>query len=283
MIAKLIEGKKLSQKIKENIKNQVQEFAKKGIVPGLAVIMLGEDPSSLIYVNLKKKACQELGIKSYSYMLKESATEQELLKLIEKLNNDHNVNGILVQSPLPPHIDEKKIVISIDSLKDVDCFHPINVGNLASGFPRFFPCTPAGIIRIIEENQYEIEGKECVVIGRSNIVGKPTALMLLSKNGTVTMCHSKTKNLKEISKRADILVVAIGKPNFIDDSFVKPGAVVIDVGISRLNGNKVVGDVNFESVSKVASAITPVPGGVGPMTIAMLMENLLKAFKIQQS
>ena len=239
----------------------------------LAVIQVGNDPASGVYVNNKKKACEYIGIDSLSYELAEETTEEELLKLIGELNAREDVNGILVQLPVPKHINEEKVLLAIAPEKDVDGFHPVNVGNLSIGRPGYVSCTPAGIIQLLKRSGIEIEGKECVVLGRSNIVGKPMAMLLLRENGTVTVCHSRTKNLKEITKRADILVAAIGKPKFIDASYVKEGAVVIDVGIHRNENNKLCGDVDFDSVAPHCSAITPVPGGVGPMTIAMLMNN----------
>jgi len=277
MSARVLNGKELATKIKGELKQTVEEIKKKGIYPGLAVVIVGNDPASRVYVNSKKKACEEIGIESFEYALDESISEEELVELIKKLNNDDRVNGILVQLPLPKHINEEKIILAIDSSKDVDGFHPENVGRLMTGNPQFLPCTPAGVMELIKESGVEIAGKECVIVGRSNIVGKPQSMLLLAEHGTVTICHSKTKNLEEVVKRADILVVAVGKPEMIKGSSVKPGAVVIDVGINRLEDKKLVGDVEYESCSKVASAITPVPGGVGPMTIAMLMKNTVKA------
>ncbi len=277
MSARVLNGKELATKIKGELKQTVEEIKKKGIYPGLAVIIVGNDPASRVYVNSKKKACEEIGIESFEYALDESVSEEELIKLIKKLNNDDRVNGILVQLPLPKHINEEKIILAIDSSKDVDGFHPENVGRLMTGNPQFLPCTPAGVMELIKESGIEIAGKECVIVGRSNIVGKPQSMLLLAEHGTVTICHSRTKNLEEVVKRADILVVAVGKPEMIKGSSIKPGAVVIDVGINRLEDKKIVGDVEYESCSKVASAITPVPGGVGPMTIAMLMKNTVRA------
>jgi len=277
MSARVLNGKELATKIKGELKQTVEEIKKKGIYPGLAVIIVGNDPASRVYVNSKKKACEEIGIESFEYALDESVSEEELIKLIKKLNNDDRVNGILVQLPLPKHINEEKIILAIDSSKDVDGFHPENVGRLLTGNPQFLPCTPAGVMELIKESGIEIAGKECVIVGRSNIVGKPQSMLLLAEHGTVTICHSRTKNLEEVVKRADILVVAVGKPEMIKGSSIKPGAVVIDVGINRLEDKKIVGDVEYESCSKVASAITPVPGGVGPMTIAMLMKNTVRA------
>ena len=248
----------------------------------MAVIIVGDDPASRVYVNNKKKACEQIGVYSEEYALPAETTEQELLDLIEKLNNDKKINGILVQLPVPKHINEETIINAIDPKKDVDAFHPVNVGKIMVGNFDFVPCTPAGVMELIKESGIDVEGKECVVVGRSNIVGKPQAMLLLHKNGTVTVCHSRTKNLKEKTLQADILVAAVGIPEFIKGDMVKPGAVVIDVGINRVADKKLVGDVDFEACEKVASAITPVPGGVGPMTIAMLMKNTVKAALIQQ-
>jgi len=277
MSARVLNGKELATKIKGELKRTVDEIKKKNIHPGLAVVIVGNDPASRVYVNSKKKACEEIGIESFEYALDENTKEEELIELIKKLNNDDKVSGILVQLPLPKHIDEEKIILAIDSSKDVDAFHPENVGRLMTGNPQFLPCTPAGVMELIKESGIEIAGKECVIVGRSNIVGKPQAMLLLAEHGTVTICHSRTKNLEEVIKRADILVAAVGRPEMIKGSSLKPGAVVIDVGINRLEDKKIVGDVEFESCSEVASAITPVPGGVGPMTIAMLMKNTVKA------
>lgn len=281
MEAKVLNGKELATKIKEELKFEVEELKSKNINPGLAVIIVGNDPASRVYVNSKKKACEEVGIKSFEYALDENIGEEELIDLIHKLNRDERVNGILVQLPLPKHIDEDKVIFAIDVQKDVDAFHPVNVGRLMIGDPQFLPCTPAGIMELIKESGIDVTGKECVVVGRSNIVGKPMAMLLLSKNGTVTVCHSKTKDIEEVCKRADILVVAVGKPEIIKANCIKPGAVVIDVGVNRLENKKLVGDVEFESAKTIASAITPVPGGVGPMTIAMLMKNTVKAARLQ--
>lgn len=269
----IIDGKKISQEIKDELKVEVAQMKEEGKTPALAVIQVGNDPASTVYVGNKKRACEYIGIGSYSYELPEETTEAELLELIAKLNADEKVNGILVQLPIPKHMDEDKVIQAIAPEKDVDGFHPQSVGAMTIGEPGFLPCTPAGIIQLLKRSNIEIEGKECVVLGRSNIVGKPMALLLLRENGTVTICHSRTKDLKEVTKRADILVVAIGKPKFIDESYVKEGAVVIDVGIHRDENNKLCGDVDFEKVAPHTSAITPVPGGVGPMTIAMLMAN----------
>ncbi len=280
-MAKILSGKEVSARIKEELAKEVEGLKQKGIYPGLAVIIVGDDPASRVYVNSKKKNCEELGIYSEEYALEEKTSEQELLDLIEKLNNKKEINGILVQLPLPKHINEENVINAINPKKDVDAFHPVNVGKIMVGNYDFVPCTPAGVMELIKESGIEISGKECVVVGRSNIVGKPQAMLLLHKNGTVTICHSRTKNLKETLKRADILVAAVGKPNFITADMIKEGAVVIDVGINRIAEKKLVGDVDFEGAVKVASAITPVPGGVGPMTIAMLMKNTVKAAIIQ--
>ncbi len=280
-MAQIIDGKIISQQIKDEVKEKVAALKEQGVNICLAVIQVGNDPASSVYVGNKKKACEYTGIESLAYELPESTAEQELLDLIDKLNKDDNVNGILVQLPLPSHINEDKIIKAISPLKDVDGFHPMSVGALSIGEPGFVSCTPAGIIQLLKRSGITIEGKECVVIGRSNIVGKPIAMLLLRENGTVTVCHSRTGNLKEICKRADILVVAIGKPKMIDASYIKEGAAVIDVGIHRNENNKLCGDVDFESASKVAGAITPVPGGVGPMTIAMLMNNCVESVNLK--
>ena len=276
-MTQIIDGKLISSQIKDEVKERVAALSKKGREVTLAVVLVGEDPASQVYVNNKKKACEYCGINSKSFELPESTSEAELLELIKKLNDDASIDGILVQLPLPKGIDEDKVIMAIDPAKDVDGFHISNVGSLCVGREGLVSCTPAGIIELLKRYNVAIEGKECVVIGRSNIVGKPMALLLLRENGTVTVCHSRTKDLKEVAKRADILVVAIGKPKFIDDSYVKDGAVVIDVGIHRNEDGKLCGDVDFESVKDKTSAITPVPGGVGPMTIAMLMNNCVAA------
>ncbi len=254
-----------------------------GIKPGLAVIIVGDDPASQVYVRNKERACEECGIYSEKYALDASTTQEELLSLIEELNNKKSISGILVQLPVPDHIDEEKIIEAINPRKDVDAFHPINVGKIMTGNYDFVPCTPAGVMELIKESGIDVCGKECVVVGRSNIVGKPQAMLLLHNNGTVTICHSKTKDLKEKTKKADILVAAVGIPNFITGDMIKEGAVVIDVGINRLENKKLCGDVEFESAEKVAGAITPVPGGVGPMTVAMLMKNTVRAAVINKS
>lgn len=282
-MAQLIDGKKIATQIKEELKGKVAALKAAGTEVTLAVIQVGNDPASSVYVGNKKKACEYIGIRSLAYELPEETTEIELLELIEELNERKDVNGILVQLPLPKHIDEEKILNTISPLKDVDGFHPQNVGALCIGQPGFVSCTPAGIIQLLKRSGIEISGKECVVIGRSNIVGKPMALLLLRENGTVTITHSRTRDLKEVTRRADILVVAIGKPKMITADYVKEGAVVIDVGIHRNENNKLCGDVDFESVEPLCSAITPVPGGVGPMTIAMLMNNCVESVALQQA
>lgn len=281
-MAKILNGKEVSEQIKGELKLEVEKLKNEGIFPGLAVIIAGDDSASRIYVNNKKKACSELGIYSEEYALPGDVSEAEILDIIDKLNKDNSISGILVQLPLPKHISEKKVIESINPKKDVDAFHPINVGKIMIGDYDFVPCTPAGIMELIKKSGVSPEGKDCVVIGRSNIVGKPMAMLLQHQNGTVTVCHSRTQNLKEKMKNADILVVAVGKPNFVTGDMIKSGAVVIDVGINRLENKKLVGDVDFVSAEKVASAITPVPGGVGPMTIAMLMKNTVKAAVINK-
>lgn len=280
-MAQIIDGKKISAAIKEECKERVAAYRDEGKEICLAVIQVGNDPASSVYVNNKKKACAYIGIKSLSYELPEETTQKELLKLIDELNNRADVNGILVQLPVPEQIDENAVIRAIDPKKDVDGFHPQSVGALCIGQPGFVSCTPAGIIELLKRSDVDICGKNCVVIGRSNIVGKPMALLMLRENATVTVAHSKTRDLKEICKRADILIVAIGKPKFIDASYIKEGAVVIDVGIHRNAENKLCGDVDFDSAKEVASAITPVPGGVGPMTIAMLMKNCVDSILLQ--
>ena len=281
-MAVIIDGKLVSQTIRGHIKEEVAAFKeKKGITPGLAVVLVGNDPASAVYVRNKHKACLDAGIESYVITMPENTEESELIAKIDELNADEKVNGILVQLPLPKHICEDNIINRISPEKDVDAFHPANVGKILIGNYDFLPCTPAGIMDLLAYYNIDIEGKECVVLGRSNIVGKPMALLLLGKNGTVTICHSRTKELANITKRADILVVAIGKPEFVTADMVKPGAVVIDVGINRLDSGKLVGDVKFDEVSELASAITPVPGGVGPMTITTLLKNTLTAARKQ--
>ncbi len=281
MLANIIDGKKISADIKDEVKNETAKLKEKGIEPCLAVILVGNDAASQVYVRNKKKACEYTGIKSLSYELDEDIKEDELIKLIDELNNRDDVNGILVQLPLPKHIDEQKILLKIKPSKDVDGFHPYNTGLLSIGKAVLKPCTPAGIIELINRSNIEISGKNAVVIGRSNIVGKPVSMLLLSENATVTVCHSKTKDINKTIKNADIVVAAVGIPYFVKEDMVKDGAVVIDVGINRLENGHLAGDVDFENVSKKASYITPVPGGVGPMTIAMLMKNCLLAAKAQ--
>lgn len=279
MSAKILDGKQLSADIKESLRQEVEQIAKTGRVPGLAVVIVGDDPASHVYVRNKKRACELIGIKSFGYELPENTSQDELLELVDTLNADDNIDGILVQLPLPKHIDEEAIINAIDPGKDVDCFHPFNVGRVMIGNGIFLPCTPAGVMELIKLSGIEVEGKECVVIGRSNIVGKPQFLLLLQQNGTVTVCHSRTRNLAEVTRRADILVAAVGRAKMIGADMVKPGAIVIDVGMNRDENNKLCGDVDFESVKEIAGAITPVPGGVGPMTIAMLMQNTLRAYR----
>ena len=275
-MAQLIDGKLISMQIKDELREEVAQLKEKGVVPCLAVIQVGKDPASSVYVNNKKKACAYIGIESLSYELEETISQEALLELIADLNQNEKVNGILVQLPLPKHIDENAVIETIAPAKDVDGFHPETVGNMCIGTRGFLPCTPAGVIQLLKRSNIDIEGKECVIVGRSNIVGKPMAMLLLRENGTVTIAHSRTKDLKEVTKRAEILVVAIGKPKFITKEYVKEGAVVIDVGIHRNENNKLCGDVDFDDVVDKVSAITPVPGGVGPMTIAMLMNNCVE-------
>lgn len=279
-MTEIIDGKIISATVKERVKDGVKKLKDNGITVGLAVIIVGSDPASQVYVANKKKACQSLGIISEEYALPENTSQQELLDLINELNNKKSINGILCQLPLPAHLDEKLIINSISPEKDVDAFHPVNVGKIMIGDYDFVPCTPAGVMEMLTYHNIDISGKNCVVIGRSNIVGKPMGMLLLHKNGTVTICHSRTKNLKEVCKEADILVASVGKAGFVTADMVKEGAVVIDVGINRVDG-KLYGDVDFDNVKEKASAITPVPGGVGPMTIAMLMQNTLTAAKKQ--
>ena len=278
-MAKIIDGKKISAEIKEELKNEVAQLKAQGIEGTLAVIQVGNDPASSVYVNNKKKACAYIGINSESFELPEETTQEELLALIAKLNADDSINGILVQLPVPKHIDEKTIINAISPKKDVDGFHPESVGSLMIGQPGFVSCTPAGIIELLKRSNVTIDGKNCVIVGRSNIVGKPMAWLMLRENATVTIAHSHTKNLKEICQNADILIIAIGKREFITGDYIKEGAVVIDVGIHRDENNKLAGDVKYDEAEKKASQITPVPGGVGPMTIAMLMNNCVKAMK----
>ena len=278
-MAELIDGKKISQDLKDEVKAQVSELKAKGVEVALAVILVGNDPASTVYVGNKKKACEYTGIRSESYELPEDTSEKELLDLVERLNNDDKIDGILVQLPLPKHIDEDKVIRSISPDKDVDGFHPESVGRLSIGAKGFVSCTPAGVIELLKRSNTPLDGANAVVVGRSNIVGKPMSMLLLRENATVTVCHSHTKNLKEVCKNADVLVVAIGQPKFIDASYIKEGATVIDVGIHRVDdgSKKLCGDVDFESAEKVAGKITPVPGGVGPMTIAELMNNCLQS------
>ncbi len=272
----VIDGKKISQEIKDELREKAARMREQGIERTLAVIQVGADPASSVYVRNKKKACEYVGIRSLSYELPEETGEEELLGIIRELNEREDVNGILVQLPLPSHIDKERVLLAISPEKDVDGFHPVNVGNLSIGRPGYVSCTPAGVIQLLKRSGISIQGKECVVLGRSNIVGKPMAMLLLRENGTVTVCHSRTENLREITRRADILVAAVGKPGMVDETYVKDGAVVIDVGIHRNEDNKLCGDVDFESVAPKTSYITPVPGGVGPMTIAMLMANCVE-------
>lgn len=279
----LIDGKKISAEIKDEVKAQVAAYKEQSVDITLAVIQVGNDPASSVYVGNKKKACEYVGIRSLAYELPEETTQEELLNLVKELNERADVNGILVQLPLPKHINEEMVLNTISPLKDVDGFHPMNVGALCIGKAGFVSCTPAGIIELLKRSDVEIAGKECVVIGRSNIVGKPMSLLLLRENGTVTITHSKTADLKAVTSRADILVVAIGKPKMITADYVKEGAVVIDVGIHRDADNKLCGDVDFEAVAEKCSAITPVPGGVGPMTIAMLMKNCVESVALQKA
>ena len=281
-MTKIIDGKQISLDIKNELKEKVAKYKEQGIEITLAVVKVGNDPASAVYVRNKEKACEYVGINSKTLALPEETTEEELLNVVKELNEDKNVNGILVQLPLPKHIDEGKVLLTIDSTKDVDGFHPVNAGKMVIGEDTFLPCTPAGIIEMIKRTDIDIEGKECVVIGRSNIVGKPMAMLMLKENATVTIAHSRTKDLKEVTKRADIIVAAIGKAKFVTADYVKEGAVVIDVGMDRDENGKLCGDVDFESVSKVASAITPVPGGVGPMTVTMLLVNCLRSVELNK-
>lgn len=280
-MAAIIDGKAISLQIKDELKQKASDMKEKGTEVTLAVIQVGDNPASCVYVRNKKKGCEYIGINSLSYELPENTTQQELLKLIQELNQKKDVNGILVQLPLPSHIDEDTVIKTIDPAKDVDGFHPQSVGALCIGQPGFVSCTPAGIIQLLKRSGIEIAGKECVVLGRSNIVGKPMSLLLLRENATVTIAHSRTKNLKEVTRRADILIVAVGKPKLITRDYVKKGAVVIDVGINRDENNKLCGDVDFDDVEPICSAITPVPGGVGPMTIAMLLSNCIESVGLQ--
>lgn len=278
-----IDGKAVAAEVKGRVAAEVAALKDKGIVPGLAVVIVGSDPASRIYVNNKKKACAEVGIYSEEYALPEDASQEELLELVERLNKEPKISGILVQSPLPKGLDEAALVEAIDPKKDVDAFHPYNVGKLMQGRQIFLPCTPAGVIELLRWAKVEIEGKNCVVIGRSDIVGKPMAMLLMQNNGTVTVCHSRTRGLGDICRGADILVSAVGRAGFVTGDMIKPGAAVIDVGMNRDKNGKLCGDVVFDEAEKAAGCITPVPGGVGPMTIAMLMQNTVTAAKLQNS
>lgn len=283
-LASIINGKEISGKLHEKLKKEVAKIKNdQNLQPSLAVIIVGDDPASKIYVRNKKRACEEIGIKSYEFALPANTSEKELLNLINTLNKRCDVNGILVQMPLPAHINEKNVIEHINPIKDVDAFHETNVGKIMTGNFKFLPCTPAGIVYLLDATNIKISGKHCVIIGRSNIVGKPLAMLMLHRDATVTICHSKTQNLMEICKTADILIAAVGKAKFVTHSMVKPGAVVIDVGINRCENGKLCGDVDFENVRNVASYITPVPGGVGPMTISMLMKNTITAALIQKN
>lgn len=281
-MGRIIDGKAVSAQVKEEIKQEVSQLKENGVEIGLAVVIVGDDPASQVYVRNKEKACEFVGFNSYKYALPAETTEEELLALIDKLNNDDKVDGILVQLPLPKHLDDKLIINNIRPDKDVDAFHPVNVGHIMVGDYSFLPCTPAGVMKLIDSTGVDVAGKECVVIGRSNIVGKPQAMLLLHRSGTVTVCHSKTKNLKEVCSRADILVAAVGRAKMITADYIKEGAVVIDVGMNRDENGKLCGDVDFEDCKDKAGYITPVPGGVGPMTIAMLMQNTLTAGKMHK-
>ncbi len=280
-MAKKIDGKAVSAAVRARVAGEVAKLKEQNVAPGLAVVIVGDDPASRVYVNNKKKACAEVGIYSEEYALPAATTMEELLALVEKLNRQANISGILVQMPLPSHLNEKAVIEAIDPIKDVDAFHPSNVGRIMIGDYHFLPCTPAGVMELLHSEGIDPAGKECVVIGRSNIVGKPMAMLLLHENGTVTICHSKTADLKAQCLRADILVAAVGRAKFVTDDMVKPGAVVIDVGMNRDENGKLCGDVDSQAVDAVASYLTPVPGGVGPMTIAMLMQNTVRAAKLQ--
>ncbi len=277
MSAKIIDGKAIAEKVQERIAVKVSELKEKGIIPGLAVVLVGEDPASRVYVGMKKKRCIQLGMYSADYELPASTSETELLELIARLNSDDRVHGILVQLPLPDQINTDKVLEAISPDKDVDGFHPFNVGRLAISKPTFQPCTPYGVMVMLDEIGYDLNGKNVVVVGRSNIVGKPVALMCISRHATVTICHSRTKDLPDVVRRADVVIAAVGKPEMIKGDWIKPGAVVIDVGINRVGEKKLVGDVEYAAAAEKASAITPVPGGVGPMTIAMLLQNTLES------
>ncbi len=278
-MAQIIDGKAIALKIREELKEEVEELEKQGVTPGLAVVLVGEDPASKIYVRNKKKAAEKAGIQSFEHHLPEDTPEAQLLELIERLNRDDSVHGILVQLPLPEHIDTTGVIEAISPDKDVDGFHPYNVGRLATGSPLFEPCTPKGIMELLKRSNIEVAGRDAVVVGRSNIVGKPVALMLLSQNATVTVCHSKTRDIEQKIGGADIVVCAVGRAEFVKGEWIKEGSVVIDVGINRLEDGRLVGDVEFEEAAKRASHITPVPGGVGPMTIAMLLANTVLSAK----
>ncbi len=282
-MAKIIDGKAISANVKAQVKAEADKLKEQGIEIGLAVVIVGNNPASRVYVNNKKKACAEVGFNSYEYALSEETTQEELLDLVKNLNEDDKVNGILVQLPLPEHIDENAVINTIRPEKDVDAFHPENVGHIMIGDFNFLPCTPAGVMEMLAQSGIETEGKDCVVIGRSNIVGKPMAMLLLHKNATVTICHSRTKNLAEICRRADILVAAVGRAKFVTADMIKDGAVVIDVGMNRLESGKLCGDVDYDGCFEKAGYITPVPGGVGPMTIAMLMKNTLTSAKVKNN
>ena len=278
----IIDGKKVSANVKESVRLECERLVKEhGVTPGLAVVIVGDDPASRVYVNNKKKACELVGFKSEEYALPAETTQEELLSLVDTLNNKDDINGILVQLPLPKHLDDKAVIERISPKKDVDAFHAVNVGKIMLGEYDFLPGTPAGVMEMLHQYEIAVEGRECVVIGRSNIVGKPMGMLLLHENGTVTICHSRTKNLKEVCQRADILVAAVGRAKFVTADMVKDGAVVIDVGMNRDENGKLCGDVDFENVKDKCSYITPVPGGVGPMTIATLMKNTIKACKLQ--
>jgi len=280
----IIDGKKVSANVKERVRLECERLVKEhGVTPGLAVVIVGDDPASRVYVNNKKKACELVGFKSEEYALPAETTQEELLSLVDTLNNKDDINGILVQLPLPKHLDDKSVIERISPKKDVDAFHAVNVGKIMLGEYDFLPCTPAGVMEMLHQYEIPVEGRECVVIGRSNIVGKPMGMLLLHENGTVTICHSRTANLKEVCQRADILVAAVGRAKFVTADMVKDGAVVIDVGMNRDENGKLCGDVDFENVKDKCSYITPVPGGVGPMTIATLMKNTIKACKIQNN
>ena len=280
----IIDGKKVSANVKERVRLECERLVKEhGVTPGLAVVIVGDDSASRVYVNNKKKACELVGFKSEEYALPAETTQEELLSLVDTLNNKDDINGILVQLPLPKHLDDKSVIERISPKKDVDAFHAVNVGKIMLGEYDFLPCTPAGVMEMLHQYEIPVEGKQCVVIGRSNIVGKPMGMLLLHENGTVTICHSRTKNLKEVCQRADILVAAVGRAKFVTADMVKDGAVVIDVGMNRDENGKLCGDVDFENVKDKCSYITPVPGGVGPMTIATLMKNTIKACKIQNN